>query len=303
MAARYRRPATDSSKKESPASPTPSSAAANDVKELKTGIEEKRKEDEQKTGFSVLDVLRVLGGVALLSCGMSYLSMNGESMTWGYNPWWTRAREWKALVQGGIYLTDDQLLAYDGTDTTKPIYLALNGTIYDVSANPKTYGPGGSYHFFAGRDAARGFLTGCFQEDLTPDLRGVEMMYMPVDPPLDEETEPSQAKSFDPATGKETDVADPHLADEHKKARGRDKRRKELSKGELKNRHAQELRAARKQVKEGLEHWHEMFRGDKGKAYFKVGEVVREKGWLEKLPRRELCKEAEKGRPKRKYDD
>jgi predicted heme/steroid binding protein len=84
--------------------------------------------------------------------------------------------------QGQVYLTDAELAQYDGTDPTKPIYLALNGTIYDVSSNPDTYGPGGSYHFFAGRDAARAFLTGCFQEDQTPDLRGVEEMYIPIDP-------------------------------------------------------------------------------------------------------------------------
>jgi predicted heme/steroid binding protein len=170
--------------------------------------------------------------------------------------------------QGGVHLTDEELRAYDGTDPSKPIYLALNGTIYDVSSNPKTYGPGGSYHFFAGRDAARAYLTGCFQEDQTPDLRGVEMMYMPIDPP----------EGPTPGT-------------------------KKLTKGELKNRHAQELRKARKQVKDGLEHWHILFRGDKGKPYHKVGEVKREKGWLEKLPRRELCAEAQKQRPVRKDDE
>ena len=138
----------------------------------------------------------------------------------------------------------------------------MNGTIYDVSANRDTYGPGGSYHFFAGRDAARAFLTGCFQEDQTPDLRGVEEMYMPLDPP--------------------------------------GSKKPQLSKAELKNRHAQELRQARKQAREGLEHWHKLFRGDKGKPYFKVGEVKREKGWLEKLPRRTLCDSAVKARPTRK---
>ena len=81
------------------------------------------------------------------------------------------------------------------------------------------------------------------------------------------------------------------------------KSRKQLSKGERKNRHAQELRSARKQVKEGLESWHKLFRGDKGKPYRRVGEVKREAGWLEKVPKRKLCDQAEKGRPARKYDD
>lgn len=89
-----------------------------------------------------------------------------------------------------------------------------------------------------------------------------------------------------------------------KKAKEADMRRKagRLTKQELKNRHAKELRSARKQVKEGLEHWHALFRGDKGKPYRKVGEVKREKGWLEKLPKRPLCEQALKSRPVRKYD-
>lgn len=232
-----------------------------------------------QTKFSVLDALRILGGLLILSAGMSYMATSGDSMTWGYNPWWTRAREWSALIKGEVHLTDTELLQYDGTDPTKPIYVALNGTIYDVSANPRTYGPGGSYHFFAGRDAARAFLTGCFQEDQTPDLRGVELMYMPMDP------EEKAAQNGEGNVGEKTV-----------------KKAKQLTKAELKDRHARELRAARKQVREGLEHWHAMFRGDKGKPYRRVGEVVREKGWLEKLPVRELCKEAAKGRPIRQEE-
>ncbi|KAH7128372.1 hypothetical protein B0J11DRAFT_603571 [Dendryphion nanum] len=254
MAARYRQTASRSTAKSDPGAP---------IKD----VADNSSKSPSPSSFSVLDILRILGGIIVLSSGLSYLSTSGESMTWGYNAWWTRAREWKAIWQGGIQLTDTQLLAYDGTDPTKPIYLALNGTIYDVSANRGTYGPGGSYHFFAGRDAARAFLTGCFMEDQTPDLRGVEMMYMPKDP--------------EPGT------------EEYKKL-------PVLTSAERKNRQAQELRKARKQVREGLEHWHKMFRGDKGKKYFRVGEVKRERGWLEKLPRRELCAEGEKARPIRK---
>lgn len=87
------------------------------------------------------------------------------------------------LQRGPLYLTPAQLSAYDGTDETKPIYLAINGTIYDVSANRRTYGPGGSYHFFAGCDASRAYVTGCFADDRTPDMRGAEEMYLPLDDP------------------------------------------------------------------------------------------------------------------------
>lgn len=85
-------------------------------------------------------------------------------------------------TQGGsLHLTPAQLSLYNGTDPSLPIYLAVNGSIFDVSANRPIYGPGGSYNFFAGRDATRAFVTGCFKEDLTPDLDGVEEMFLPVE--------------------------------------------------------------------------------------------------------------------------
>jgi hypothetical protein len=106
-------------------------------------------------------------------------------------------------------------------------------------------------------------------------MRGVEQMYMPIDPELKE-----------------------GASEEDKEAA---KARKPLTPGERKNRRAQELRSAKKQVVAGLENWHMLFRGDKGKAYRRVGEVKREEGWLEKMPKRKLCEQAEKSRPIRKY--
>lgn len=161
-------------------------------------------------------------------------------------------------------MTDAELLSYDGSDPNKPIYLALNGTIYDVTAGRRVYGPGGSYNVFAGKDAARGFVTGCFAEDSTPDLRGAEWTYVSVDVP-----------DFDEKDGVKVTA-------EQKKLR------------------EQELRQARKKVKDTIEGWAKMFKGEGGKEYFEVGTVKREPGWLEKLPKRPLCAQAQKARPKPK---
>ncbi|KAK7724922.1 hypothetical protein SLS57_004193 [Botryosphaeria dothidea] len=90
--------------------------------------------------------------------------------------------------------TPAQLRTYDGTDPTKPIYLAINRTIHDVSAGRAFYGPpAGPYAHFAGRDASRAWVTECFGDALpasTPDdqraahlthsLRGLEAMFAPL---------------------------------------------------------------------------------------------------------------------------
>lgn len=60
--------------------------------------------------------------------------------------------------------------------------VAIDGDVYDVSSSAKTYGPGGGYSIFAGKDAARAFITGCFKTHLTHDLRGMTEKDMVVSP-------------------------------------------------------------------------------------------------------------------------
>ncbi|KAF9878897.1 cytochrome b5-like Heme/Steroid binding domain-containing protein [Colletotrichum karsti] len=145
----------------------------------------KRSRDDSEAYSPWVDILRVLTFLGLASCALSYLISNGESFFWGFKnkPWYLRVDYWKSKINGPLELTPDQLLAYNGSDPDKPIYLAINHTIFDVSANPRIYGPGGSYNVFAGHDASRGFVTGCFLEDRTPDMRGVEDMFLPLDDP------------------------------------------------------------------------------------------------------------------------
>ncbi|KAK3304709.1 uncharacterized protein B0T15DRAFT_251269 [Chaetomium strumarium] len=184
-----------------------------------------RLDDDNAYTSLYLDIFRVLTFLFLASCGLSYLISGGETLFWGMSnpPKYLQADWWKKQFRGPIYLTPAELAAYDGTDPTKPIYLAINWTIYDVSANRRTYGPGGSYHYFAGCDAARAYVTGCFAEDRTPDMRGVEEMFLPLD---------------DPAV------------DRH------------WSGAELAQLRAKERAEAEKKVHEGLAHWVDFFRNN-----------------------------------------
>jgi len=69
--------------------------------------------------------------------------------------------------------TKDELAKFDGK-TSSRIYLAILGQVFDVTKKKDTYGPGGSYAFFAGRDGTRAFTTGEFKEEgLTDDTTGL----------------------------------------------------------------------------------------------------------------------------------
>lgn len=52
--------------------------------------------------------------------------------------------------------TAEQLAKYDGSDPELPIYVAVKGTIFDVTRKADMYGPGKSYNIFAGKDGSRG---------------------------------------------------------------------------------------------------------------------------------------------------
>jgi predicted heme/steroid binding protein len=59
-------------------------------------------------------------------------------------------------VQSKIKLfTVQELSRYDGVNPKLPIYLALDGYVYDVSKGREFYKVGGPYHDLAGRDASK----------------------------------------------------------------------------------------------------------------------------------------------------
>lgn len=130
--------------------------------------------DGDGKSFTLLDYLRIFGGLLLINVVLSqYIT---GTLLWGQQTRWTNPRYAKFMLTGPHYvnLTEQELSKYNGENPDLPIYVAVNGSVYDVTSNPDTYGPGGPYHFFAGTDAARAYVTGCFQTDLTHDLRELD---------------------------------------------------------------------------------------------------------------------------------
>ncbi|PCH35984.1 cytochrome b5 [Wolfiporia cocos MD-104 SS10] len=72
-------------------------------------------------------------------------------------------------------ITVEELKQYDGSDPSKPIYVAIKaGTVFDVSHKRDTYGPGKSYNLFAGKDASKALgMSSLKEEDAVSDYSGL----------------------------------------------------------------------------------------------------------------------------------
>ncbi|KAJ1915504.1 Dihydrodipicolinate synthase [Mycoemilia scoparia] len=78
--------------------------------------------------------------------------------------------------------TPKELIKFNGkndpeTENPTPIYIAVSGTVYDVTSGAKFYGPGkylwysyGPYGIFSGRDASRGLAKGELDKSLLTDI-------------------------------------------------------------------------------------------------------------------------------------
>ncbi|KAF8476129.1 cytochrome b5-like heme/steroid binding domain-containing protein [Kalaharituber pfeilii] len=64
----------------------------------------------------------------------------------------------------------EELAKANGATPETPIYVAIKGTVFDVSGNRSSYGPGGAYHVFAGKEASRALAKSSVKpEDVRPE--------------------------------------------------------------------------------------------------------------------------------------
>eukprot|EP00271_Cylindrocystis_brebissonii_P022354 TRINITY_DN8583_c0_g2_i1.p1 TRINITY_DN8583_c0_g2~~TRINITY_DN8583_c0_g2_i1.p1 ORF type:complete len:263 (+),score=59.78 TRINITY_DN8583_c0_g2_i1:261-1049(+) len=79
-------------------------------------------------------------------------------------------------------LTLQELSTYNGSDPMKPVLMAINTTIYDVSSSREFYGPSGAYCKFAGKDAGRALAKMSFEpsEINNPDVSSLTAKEMAI---------------------------------------------------------------------------------------------------------------------------
>ncbi|KAG1773824.1 cytochrome b5-like heme/steroid binding domain-containing protein [Suillus occidentalis] len=155
------------------------------------------------------------------------------SFLWEYDGKWARLKTYWPEHSGRLF-SETYLATFDGRDPAKPLYLAVDGDVFDVSSNSRTYGPGGPYHHMVGVDAARSFGTGCFATHRTHDLRGLtdnelrgvqhwkkffaehktyhkvgKVLHHPIDPssPIPEHCDPKKEQTSHPATGNSNPIS------------------------------------------------------------------------------------------------
>ena len=150
---------------------------------------------------------------------------------------------------------------------------------FHVSTNQATYGPTGGYNIFAGVHTTRGFITECFAEDRTWDLRGVEEMFLELDQELDLFEEGKWVELVRRFGSGDAEGGKGELSEERKKKlSGRvDKRRK----------------SAWENVERSINHWDSFFRNYE--KYKHVGEVIHRDTSGDLV--RKVCANALKQRP------
>ena len=61
----------------------------------------------------------------------------------------------KTIQSNSKIFTLQELGNFNGTDPNLPIYLVLNGNVYDVTKGKEFYQIGGAYHYLAGKDSSQ----------------------------------------------------------------------------------------------------------------------------------------------------
>jgi len=100
---------------------------------------QKQKSSKKRWVIIALSLIAIIG-VGLILQHVVYATGSNKKLT-------------AAAKQNLPAMTAKKLAQYDGSDPKKPIYLAFEGYVYDVTAGKEFYQVGGTYHWLAGKDS------------------------------------------------------------------------------------------------------------------------------------------------------
>lgn len=86
----------------------------------------------------------VIGGIVLGFIYYQTSKLNSNKIVYQTNKIQTNLKSY----------TPEELANFNGIDPKMPIYLALDGNVYDVSKGKEFYKLGGAYHDLAGKDSS-----------------------------------------------------------------------------------------------------------------------------------------------------
>ena len=72
-------------------------------------------------------------------------------MKYGIMNWFNKGGKSKVSRHEHRRFSLEELREHDGSNESEPIYIAINGIVFDVSEGRKFYGKGKPYNMFAGR--------------------------------------------------------------------------------------------------------------------------------------------------------
>lgn len=137
----------------------------------------------RRTSSTQLDVEPAIIAGAIATAGAAAWWLGGAGARdeqAKYAEWESKGREYKeererlAYVEPKELWTEAELKAYDGTDETGPLLLAVKGEIFNVWKGRNFYGLGAEYHIMAGRDATR-FLAKNRLEEESDEERNADL--------------------------------------------------------------------------------------------------------------------------------
>src|SRR3989339_126631 len=98
--------------------------------------------------------MKKVNRIRIITWSAIFVLFFGATVLWNYSKVNSNDRQNNNPSESLKVLSLDYIKEFDGSDDSKPIYIAMNGLVYDVSLGREFYKADGQYHYLAGKDSS-----------------------------------------------------------------------------------------------------------------------------------------------------